>query len=67
MSPNNSIFFYKNAAPRTGCGSIEATVRTTRLLWPRALLRMGEHSLPKMIMSGELENAGKYGPGGMKK
>ena len=25
---------------------------------------MGDHRLPKMVMSGELENAGKRGPGG---
>ena len=35
-----------------------------RLLWSGALLRMGDHKLPKRVMSGELENAGKRGPGG---
>ena len=25
---------------------------------------MGDHRLPKRVMSGELENAGKRGPGG---
>ena len=35
------------------------------LAW--ALLRMGDHSLPKRVMSGELENAGKRGPGGKDK
>ena len=25
---------------------------------------MGDHKLPKRVMSGELENAGKRGPGG---
>ena len=39
-------------------------VRTRGLLWAGALLRMGDHRLPKRIMSGELENAGKPGPGG---
>ena len=29
-----------------------------------ALLRMGDHRLPQMVMSGELESAGKRGPGG---
>ena len=28
---------------------------------------MGDHRLPKRIMSGELENAGKRGPGGKEK
>ena len=28
---------------------------------------MGDHRLPKRIMSGELENAGKRGPGGRRK
>ena len=32
-----------------------------------ALLRMGDHRLPKRIMSGELENAEKRGPGGEEK
>ena len=40
---------------------------TTRLLWAGALLRMGDHRLPKRVMSGELENAGKRGPGGKEK
>ncbi|CAN0326090.1 unnamed protein product, partial [Ascophyllum nodosum] len=53
----------KDALHRTQCESIETTVRTRRLLWAGALLRMGDHRLPKRIMSGELENAGKRGPG----
>ena len=36
---------------------------TRRLLWSGALLRMGNYRLPKMIISGELGNAGR-GPGG---
>ena len=32
---------------------------TTRLLWTGALLRKGDHRLPKKVVSGELENAGK--------
>ena len=49
---------------RIKCESIETTVRTRRLLWEGALLRMGDHRLPKRVMSGELENTGKRGPGG---
>ena len=62
-SPNKSILSYKDALQRTECESIETTVRTKRLLWARALLRMGDHRLPKRVMSRELENAGKRGPG----
>ena len=40
------------------------TARTRGLLWAGALLHMGDHRLCKRIMSGELENAGKRGPGG---
>ena len=58
-SPNNRILSYNNDRQRTGCETIEVTVRTRRLLWPGALLRMGDHRLPKRVMSGELESAGK--------
>ena len=66
-SPNERILSYKDALQRTQCESIGATVRTRRLLWAGALLRMGDHRLPKRVMSGELENAGKRGPGGKEK
>ena len=36
-------------------------------MWAEALLRMGDHRLPKRVMSGELENTGKRGPGGKEK
>ena len=65
-SPNKRILSYKDALQRTECESIETTLRTRRLLWAGALLRMGDHRLPK-VMSGELENAGKRGPGGNEK
>ena len=63
-SPDKRILSYKDALHRTECESIETTVRTRRLLWAGALLRMGDNRLPKRAMSGELENAGKRGPGG---
>ena len=66
-SPNKRILSYKDALHRTQYESIETTVRTRRLLWAGALLRMGDHRLPKRVMSGELENAGKRGPGGKEK
>ena len=62
ISPNKRILFYKDALQRTECESIETTVRTRMLLWSGALLRMGDHKLPKRAVSGELGNAGKRGP-----
>ena len=38
-------------------------MRTRRLLWSGALLRISYHRLPKRVTSGELENAGKRRPG----
>ena len=66
-SPNKRILSYKDALQRTECESIETTVRTRRLLWAGAVLRTGDHRLPKRVMSGEVENAGKRGPGGKEK
>ena len=63
-SPNKYTLSYKDALQRTKCESIETTVCTRRLLWAGALLRMGDHRLPKRVVSGELKNAGKHGPGG---
>ena len=60
-SPNKRILSYKDALQRTECESIEITVRTRRLLWAGAVLRMGDHRLPKRVMSAELENAGERG------
>ena len=62
-SPNKRILSYKDALQRTKCESIETTVRTRRLLWAGALLRMGDHRLPKRVMSRDLENAGKLNVG----
>ncbi|CAM9817866.1 unnamed protein product, partial [Ascophyllum nodosum] len=62
-SPNKRILSYKEVLQRTKCESIETTVRTRRLFWAGALLRMGDHRLPKKVMSGELENVRKRGPG----
>ena len=66
-SPNKRILSYKDTLQRTECESIETTVRTRRLLWAGALLRIGDNRLPKRVVSGELESAGKRGPGGRKK
>ena len=66
-SPNKRILSYKGALQRSECQSIETTVRTTRLLWAGAILRMGNDRLPKRVMPGELENTGKREPGGKEK
>ena len=66
-SLNKRILSYKDALQRTECESIETTVRTRKLLGSGALLHMGDHRLPKRVMSGELINAGKRGPGGKEK
>ena len=63
-SPNKRILSYKDALQRTKCEGIETTVRTRRLLWSGALLRMSDHRLHTRVMLGKLENAGKRGPGG---
>ena len=52
-SPNKRIFSYKKyALQRTGCQSIETTVRTRKLLWSGALVGMDDHRLPKRVMPG---------------
>ena len=66
-SPNKRILSFKDALQRTECESIETTIRTRRLLWSGALLHVGDHRLPKRVMSGKLGNAGKHGPGGRRK
>ena len=66
-SPKKRIFSYNDVLHRTEGESIETSMRTRRLLWSGALLRMGDHRLPKMIMPEELENVGKHGPGGKEK
>ena len=66
-SKNKRIPSYKDALQRTECESIETTVRTRRLLWSGALLRMVNDRLPKRVMSGEVENAGNVSRGGRRK
>ena len=66
-SPNKRILSYNDTLQRTECESIETTMRTRRLLWLGALFCMGDHRLPKRVVSEELENAGKRGPGGKEK
>ena len=49
------------------CESIEITLRTSRLLWAGALIRMSGGGLPKRIMFGNLEGAVRRGRGGKEK
>ena len=46
---------------------IETTLRTRRLLWAGALLRMTGRRLPKRIVFGNLEGAVRRGRGGKEK
>ena len=45
------------------CESIKTTLRTKRLLWARALVRMSGGRLPKRIVFGNLEGAVRRGRG----
>ena len=58
---------YNRALEITGCESIETTLRTRRLLWAGTLLRISSERLPKRIMFGNLEGAGRRGRGGKEK
>ena len=52
----------------TRCESIiETTLRTRRLLWARALIRLSDGWLPKRIMFENLEGATRRGRGGKEK
>ena len=55
---------YNRALEITRCESIETTLRTTRLLRARALIRMSGGQLPKRIVFGNLEGAVRRGRGG---
>ena len=59
-SPNNRILSYKDTLQQTGCEIVEVTARTRKSLSAGALLCMGDHRLPKKIISGESENAGQH-------
>ena len=63
-SPNKRILSYKDALQRTESESIETTVRTRRLLWARAVLRMGDPGYPRgscRESSRARENVGRGG------
>ena len=66
-SPNKRNLSYKDALQRTECESIEITVRTRRLLWAGALLRMGDNRLPKRVISESSRTRENAGRGGKKR
>ena len=58
---------YNRALEITGCGSIETTSRTRRLLWAGTLLRLSGGRLPKRIVFGNIDGAVRRGRGGNEK
>ena len=65
--PDHLMTSYNRALEITGCESIEATLRTRRLLWAGTLLRMSGGRLPKRIVFGNFEGAVRRGRGGKEK
>ena len=58
---------YNRALEINRCESIEATLRTRRLLWARALIQMSGERLPKRDVFGNLEVEVRKGRGGKEK
>eukprot|EP00752_Nemacystus_decipiens_P010711 g9538.t3 len=54
---------YAQALKRTGCQSVEATIRQRRLLFAGAVARQPDKRLPKRLMFGELTGGEKPGKG----
>ena len=65
--PDHRMTSYNRALEITRCESIETTLRTRRLLWAGALLRMSGGRLPKRIVFENLEGAVRRGRGGKEK
>ena len=53
---DHRVLSYNRALELTGCESIEATSRTTRLSWAGALIRMDDRRLPKRVMFGKIKD-----------
>ena len=64
---DHGILSYNRALELTECESSETTLRASRLLWARALIRMGDGRLPKHVMFGKIKNGVKKGRGGQEK
>ena len=58
---------YNRTLEVTRCESIETTLRTRRLLWAGALIRMSGGRLPKRVVFGNFEGAVRRGRGGRRK
>ena len=65
--PDHGMTSYNRALEITRCESVEATLRTRRLLWVGTLLQMSGGRLPKRIVFGNLEDAIRRGRGGKEK
>ena len=65
--PGHRMTSYNRALEITGCESIETTLRTIRLLWAGALIRMSGGRLPKRVVLGILEGAVRRGRSGKEK
>ncbi|CAN0463846.1 unnamed protein product, partial [Ascophyllum nodosum] len=65
--PDHRMTSYNRALGITRYESIETTLRTRRLLWVGALIRMSGGRLPKRIVFGNLEGAVRRGRGGNEK
>ena len=66
-SPDHRMVSYNRALEITGCESIETTLRTRRLSWAGALIRMSGGRLPKRTILGNFEGAVRRGRGGKEK
>ena len=62
--PDHRMISYNRALEITRCESIETTLRTRRLLWAGAPIRMSGGRLPKRVVFGNLEGAVRRGRGG---
>ena len=65
--PDHRMTSYNRAFKTTRCESIGTTLRTRRLLWAGTLIRMSGGRLPKRIVFGNLEDAGRRGRSGKEK
>ena len=65
--PDHRMTSYNRALEITQYESIETTLRTRRLLWAGALIRMSSGRLPKRIVFGNLQGAVRRGRGGKEK
>ena len=65
--PHHRMTSYNRALEKTGCESIETTLRTRRILWAGTLLQMSGGRLLKRLVFGNLEGAVRRGRGGKEK